>query len=80
MLWIARQRLYHQSKDETAQRQCQQALAFYRDAAVHQLTATVGQAYISVLRSWPVKSNRVLGTRGAWSTMRLWLSGVVDEW
>jgi len=44
MLWIVRQLLYHQRNDETTQRQCQQAEAFYRDPAVHQLTATVGKA------------------------------------
>jgi len=43
MLWIVRQQLYHRRNDETAPRHCQQADAFYRDPAVHQLTATVGK-------------------------------------
>jgi len=44
MLWIVRLQLYHRRNDETAQRQCQQAEAFYRDPAVHPLTATTGKA------------------------------------
>jgi len=43
MLVIVRQQ-FHRRNDETAQRQCQQAEAFYRDPAVHQLTTTVGKA------------------------------------
>jgi len=38
---VDRTQLYHRRNYETAQRQCQQAEAFYRDPAVHQLTATV---------------------------------------
>jgi len=44
MLCIERLQLYHRRNYETAQRQCQQAEAFYRDPVVHQLTATVGKA------------------------------------